>query len=212
MWLLIGLGNPGTQYQETRHNIGFMAVDAIAHRHSFAPFSSKFSGQYAEKTIGQERIILFKPQSFMNLSGGPVGELCRFFKIAAEQVVVLHDELDVPLGRLRTKRGGGHGGHNGLKSLDSHIGQAYQRIRIGIGHPGDKDLVSDYVLSRFSSGEQALVSDVLYAISAESDALFTGDAESFTSRAMQRLVPPPVKEKKPRPPAQETLASTPADE
>lgn len=161
MRLIVGLGNPGAGYAKNRHNAGFMAVDAIAERYLFPNFQQKFRGLLSEGRIAEQKIFLFKPLTYMNLSGEAVGELCRFYQIPAPEVVVLHDELDLPLGSLRVKQGGGHGGHNGLKSLDAHLGKDYWRIRLGIGHPGHKDLVSDYVLGDFGKEEKRQISEVI---------------------------------------------------
>lgn len=152
-FLLIGLGNPGTRYAHNRHNIGFMAIDAIAEKYGFPNWSKKFQGEYAEGKIGTNKVFLLKPQTFMNLSGESAGALARFYKIPLENIIVFHDELDLSLAKIRVKCGGGNGGHNGLKSLDAHLGADYWRVRMGIGHPGDKDMVSPYVLSDFAKEE-----------------------------------------------------------
>src|SRR5690606_38412019 len=141
-----GLGNPGSQHAANRHNVGFMAADAIARRHSFSPWSKKFRGLVAEGTLGGEKVLLLKPQTFMNLSGQSVGEALRFYKLEPAALAVLYDELDLAPGKVRVKSGGGHGGHNGIKSIDQHVGRDYRRVRIGIGHPGAKELVQNYVL------------------------------------------------------------------
>jgi len=153
MQLLVGLGNPGTKYARNRHNIGFMLMDTMADHFRANGWKQKFRGELAECTVDGQKLYLFKPLTFMNLSGEAVGELIRFYKIPVEAVCVFHDELDLPSGKIRVKQGGGAGGHNGLKSLDQHIGDPYWRVRVGIGHPGDKDLVSPYVLSDFSTQE-----------------------------------------------------------
>lgn len=153
MQLLVGLGNPGTKYARNRHNIGFMLMDAVAEKYRAGAWKQKFRGELSECNVDGRKILLFKPLTFMNLSGEAVGELIRFYKIPVEEVCVFHDELDLPTGKIRVKQGGGAGGHNGLKSLDQHVGENYWRVRIGIGHPGDKDLVSPYVLSDFSIAE-----------------------------------------------------------
>ncbi|MGD1886359.1 MAG: aminoacyl-tRNA hydrolase [Cohaesibacteraceae bacterium] len=153
MHLIVGLGNPGAGYAGNRHNIGFMAVDAIHDRHGFAPWRSRFSGEVSEGRIGSHKVLLIKPTTFMNLSGQAVGEAARFYKLESDAITVFHDELDLEPSRTRIKRGGGHGGHNGLKSLDAHLGKDYRRIRVGIGHPGHKDLVSDYVLKDFPKAD-----------------------------------------------------------
>jgi PTH1 family peptidyl-tRNA hydrolase len=149
MQLFVGLGNPGQQYQMNRHNIGFMAVDKISIANSFSPWRSKFQGLFCEGQLGTQKVIVLKPSTFMNLSGQSVGEISRFYKINSQNIVVFHDELDLAPGKCRFKSGGGHAGHNGLKSIHSHIGENYKRVRLGIGHPGQKDLVSKYVLQDF---------------------------------------------------------------
>lgn len=138
MLLIVGLGNPGSQYAHNRHNIGFMAVDAIHRRHGFSPWRRKFQAELADGTLEGEKVILLKPMTYMNESGRSVGEAVRFYKLAPCDVLVLHDELDLPPGKVRMKTGGGHGGHNGLRSITAHIGDGYRRMRLGIGHPGNK--------------------------------------------------------------------------
>lgn len=164
MLLLVGLGNPGTSYAANRHNIGFMAVDAIARAHGFGPFRSRFSGQTVEGSIGGEKLTLLKPSTFMNESGRAVGEASRFFKLDLAQIVVLHDELDLGPGKLRVKSGGGNAGHNGLRSITAHVGNDYRRIRLGIGHPGDKALVLRYVLADFAKSETGWVETLCGAV------------------------------------------------
>ena len=144
-WLLVGLGNPGREYARNRHNIGFMAVDEIAREYGFPIWKRKFQGQMAEGRIAGEKVILLKPETYMNLSGEAAGTAARFYKIPPERIWVFHDEMDLPPGRLRTKHGGGSGGHNGIKSLDQHLTPAYGRVRLGVGHPGDKDRVTGHV-------------------------------------------------------------------
>lgn len=182
MRVIAGLGNPGKSYAGHRHNIGFMAVDAIAEAYRFSPFTPRFGGQIADGEIAGQRALLFKPQSFMNDSGQPVGELMRFYKLAPEALIVFHDELDLPLGKLRVKRAGGNGGHNGLKSIDAHLGQDYWRVRLGIGHPGDKDMVSDYVLSNFGKDEKKQVSEWLQAACGPIELLLSGDEAGYMNR------------------------------
>ena len=157
MWLIAGLGNPGSQYDGHRHNIGFHLADELAYFYGFYSWSKKFSAQVSSWRIGDAAVTLIKPQTFMNRSGQSVGEACRFYKIEPENVLVIHDELDIALGEVRVKQGGGHGGHNGLRDVDRHIGKDYWRIRFGIDHPGHKDQVSDYVLSSFAKAEQGEV-------------------------------------------------------
>lgn len=155
MWLFIGLGNPGKQYEGNRHNVGFMAVDAIAGKYDAAPFRKKFNGLLSEAVIEGEKVALLKPETFMNVSGQSVQPAMAFFKIPPENVVVFYDELDLPPGKIRVKQGGGSGGHNGIKSIDQSLGNKdYWRVRIGIGHPGDKNRVSGYVLSDFDKADK----------------------------------------------------------
>lgn len=181
-FLLIGLGNPGSAYEDNRHNVGFMAIDAIRATYNFGKESTKFGGLVSEGTIAGGKVLCFKPQSYMNLSGEPSQRLTQFYKIPLEAITVFHDELDLPLAKIRVKRGGGNGGHNGLKSLDANLGLEYQRVRIGIGHPGDKDRVSDYVLSDFSKEEQPSVDKLLKEISTHLPLLLQGDEAGFMSK------------------------------
>jgi peptidyl-tRNA hydrolase, PTH1 family len=190
MKLFVGLGNPGRKYQNNRHNIGFMAVDRIAADYGFAPWRARFQGEVSEGRLGAARVILLKPATFMNLSGQSVGEAMRFFKLEPADVVVFHDELDLAPGKLRAKTGGGHAGHNGLRSLHQHIGEAYARVRIGIGHPGHKDRVADYVLSDFAKADQGWIEDLLRGISHGAPALAEGDAPRFMNAVSLRTVPP----------------------
>jgi PTH1 family peptidyl-tRNA hydrolase len=186
MWLLVGLGNPGSQYQYNRHNIGFMAAEAIARRHNFSDWKKKFKGEVAEGTLGRERVLLLKPQTFMNLSGEAVQAAAAFHKIEPENIVVLYDELDLIPGKVRTKKGGGSGGHNGIRSIDAHIGQAYWRVRLGIGHPGDKNLVTPYVLGNFFKEEGAWLEPLFDAIAENAPRLVENDMDDFMSKvAMQ---------------------------
>lgn len=185
MLLIAGLGNPGAQYAKNRHNVGYMAADAIARRHSFAPWSRKFKGEIAEGTIGGEKVLLLKPSTFMNLSGDSVGEAMRFYKLGPNDILVIHDELDLVAGKIRLKAGGGHGGHNGLRSIDAHIGKDYRRMRIGIGHPGDKARVHNHVLGDFAKADAEWLDPLLSAI-ADNAELLTGDA-SADSTFMNRV-------------------------
>lgn len=182
MLILAGLGNPGAQYQNNRHNAGFMAADAIARRHSFSPWTKKFQGLVAEGTLGGEKVLLIKPQTFMNLSGQSVGEAMRFYKLSPSDVAVLYDELDLAPGKVRVKVGGGAGGHNGIRSLDQHIGNAYRRVRIGIGHPGVKELVHSYVLGDFAKADQAWLEPLMDAIGEHAPLLAKGDDNSFMNK------------------------------
>lgn len=183
MWLILGLGNPGRGYAGNRHNVGFMAVEAIARAHRFPAFSQKFNAQVADGSVAGTRALLACPQSFMNLSGQSAGEIARFYKIPAERTLVIHDELDLPAAKLRVKRGGGNGGHNGLKSLDAHLDSPeYLRIRIGIGHPGERDLVSPYVLSDFPKAEHPALARLLGAVAAHLPLLLAGDEAGFMNK------------------------------
>ncbi len=182
IYLLIGLGNPGKDYSGNRHNVGFMAVDEIAARYKFSAWSKKFRGLICEGKIGEEKVYLLKPQTYMNLSGESAGEMARFYKIAVENIIAIHDELDLPLGKLRVKRGGGNGGHNGLESLDRYLGVDYMRVRIGIGHPGDKDMVSDYVLSDFAKQEKPAAQMMVDEISKHVGLLLKGDEPGFMNK------------------------------
>jgi len=182
MLVVVGLGNPGDTYRNNRHNIGFMAVDEI-HRHfSFGPWSKKFQALVAEAVVASEKVLLVKPQTYMNLSGQSVGEIIRFYKVASEDVVVIHDELSLPPGKIKAKIGGGAAGHNGLKSLDSHITPHYVRVRIGIGHPGNKDQVSDYVLSNFSGSDKAWVEETCDNIARALPDFMNDGLEAFTKK------------------------------
>lgn len=182
MLLFVGLGNPGRAYARNRHNIGFMAVDAIASTHRASPFRQRFKGLASEASLGGDRIILLKPETFMNESGRAVGEAMRFYKITLSDVVVFHDELDLPPARLRIKIGGGNAGHNGLRSISENIGNDYRRVRIGIGHPGDKDRVHGYVLSDFGKTETAWVDEICGAIAKNAVLLVQGDDASFQNK------------------------------
>lgn len=191
MRLVVGLGNPGSRYARNRHNVGFMAVDAIARRHGFPAFRNRFKGEVAEAPLAGARHLLLKPQTFMNASGEAVAEAARFFKIAPEDIVVIHDEIDLRPGKLRVKRGGGNAGHNGLRSIDPLIGPDYWRVRIGVGHPGIKELVQPYVLQNFAADEMTLwVEPLLEAIAETIELLLTGAPEAFMSEVARRTAPP----------------------
>ncbi len=179
MQIFVGLGNPGAKYARNRHNIGFMALDRIAEEHRFPPWRKKFQAEIAEGRLGTERVILLKPQTYMNLSGQSVGEAMRFYKAAPEDVTVFHDELDLAPGKIRLKQGGGHAGHNGLRSIHQHIGESYARVRMGIGHPGDKAKVSGYVLHDFASADAEWLDPLLRAVGEAADKLAAGDGPGF---------------------------------
>lgn len=181
--LIVGLGNPGDDYAGNRHNIGFMAADAIADVFGFAAFRRKYKGLMAEGKIDGRKVILLKPETFMNLSGGSVAELAAYYKIDTGRIIVIHDELDLPPGKMRVKVGGGAAGHNGLKSLDQHLpDQNYKRIRIGIGHPGDRDMVSNYVLSDFAKAEREGVAELVQAVAKHIPVLIGGQDELFMTK------------------------------
>jgi PTH1 family peptidyl-tRNA hydrolase len=181
MRLLVGLGNPGARYAGNRHNVGFMALEEIARRHAASPWRARFQGEAAEAVIGTGKALLLKPQTFMNESGRSVGEALRFHKLAPADVVVLHDELDLAPAKLRVKTGGGNAGHNGLRSITAHIGNDYRRVRIGIGHPGDKALVHSYVLNDFAKAEEPWVEDLCRAVADKAALLVAGFDERFQS-------------------------------
>lgn len=197
MWLIVGLGNPGSQYQHNRHNIGFMAVDEIIRRHNFSAPSKKFQAIVSDGTIGGQKVMALKPQTYMNLSGQSVQAASAFYKIPLDQVIVFHDELDLAAGKIRTKIGGGAAGHNGLRSIDEHLGQDYWRVRLGIGHPGEKDRVHGYVLGDFAKADEQWLAKLLEAIGDNAERLVKKDMEGFMSKVSQALQPPrPIKEKK----------------
>lgn len=190
MKLFVGLGNPGAKYAGNRHNIGYMAVDRIAADHGFAPWRARFQGKASEGMLGTEKVVLLKPETFMNLSGQSVGEALRFYKLTPADLVVFHDELDLAPGKTRVKAGGGHAGHNGLRSIHAHIGDAYGRVRLGIGHPGHKDAVADYVLHDFAKAERDGLDDLLRGLSEGAVALAEGDATRFLNAVALRTAPP----------------------
>lgn len=215
MKLFVGLGNPGGQYAGHRHNIGFMAVDRIAEDHRFGPWKSKFQGQIAEGRLGSEKILLLKPQTFMNRSGQSVGEAMRFYKLESTDVTVFHDELDLAPGKVRVKAGGGHAGHNGLRSIHDHIGAAYDRVRLGIGHPGRKELVSGYVLHDFAKADESWLDDVLCGVSDGAPQLAEGDGGRFMNAVALRTAPPRSSTTKPdkkEPEATPARAEQPAED
>jgi peptidyl-tRNA hydrolase, PTH1 family len=191
MRLIVGLGNPGARYARNRHNIGFVAIDAIARRYGFAAFKSRFKGVVADGVIAGDRRMLLKPQTFMNDSGESVAAAAGFFKIPLEEIVVIHDDIDLRPGKLRVKRGGGNAGHNGLRSLDAHLGPGYWRVRVGVGHPGIKELVQPYVLQNFPQDEiDAWVAPLIDAVAETIGLLLTGHPDAFMSE-VARLAPSP---------------------
>lgn len=190
MKLWTGLGNPGAKYAGNRHNIGFMALDRIAADHGFSPWKRGFQSLFCEGRLGADKVILLKPETFMNLSGQAVGEALRFYKLTPADLVVFHDELDLAPGKARVKQGGGHAGHNGLRSIHAHVGEAYGRVRLGIGHPGHKDAVAGYVLHDFAKAEQDWLEDLLRGISDGAAALADGDGARFLNAVALRTAPP----------------------
>ncbi len=190
MKLFVGLGNPGGKYARNRHNIGFMALDQIADDHGFSPWKGKFQAELSEGKLGAEKVMLLKPQTFMNNSGQSVGEAMRFYKLTPADVVVLHDELDLAPGKCRMKQGGGHAGHNGLRSIHAHIGADYARVRLGIGHPGHKDAVAGYVLRDFPKADEAWLDDLMLGISDGAAELAKGDGGKFMNAVALRVAPP----------------------
>ncbi len=206
MKLFVGLGNPGPKYARTRHNIGFMAVDAIAGAHGFGPWRARFQGEVAEGRLGGAKLLLLKPMTYMNESGRSVGEAMRYHRLEPADVLVFHDELALAPGKVRVKQGGGHAGHNGLRSLHAHIGEHYGRVRLGIGHPGDKAKVSGYVLHDFSKAEEAWLAPLVEEIARAAPKLAEGDASGFMNAVA--LATQPAKE--PKPPKPEAPAEPPA--
>ncbi len=193
MKLFVGLGNPGAKYAGNRHNIGFMALDRIAADHGFSPWKRAFQGLASEGRLGSEKILLLKPETFMNLSGQSVHAAASFHKISPVEITVFHDELDLPPAKIKSKIGGGHAGHNGLRSIHAHLGEGYARIRLGIGHPGHKDAVADYVLHDFTKADQGWLDDLLRGISDGIAELVAGDAARFLNAVALRMQPPKPK-------------------
>ncbi len=187
MKLLVGLGNPGAKYEKNRHNVGFMAIDAIADAHGLPAWRKKFQGLVTEGTIGGQRVLLLKPQTYMNESGRSVGEAMRFHKLGEGDVTVFYDEIDLAAGKLKVKTGGGNAGHNGLRSMTAHIGNDYTRVRIGVGHPGEKHLVANYVLSDFAKAEQEWLAAMLEEIATAAPLIAKGDSARFLSEVTRRL-------------------------
>ncbi len=217
MRLWVGLGNPGAKHAGNRHNIGFMAVEAIASAHGFGPWRARFQGLAAEGVVGGEKVLLLKPQTYMNLSGQSVGEAARFLRVPLADLVVFHDEIDLAPARVRVKDGGGHAGHNGLRSIHAHLGDAYRRVRLGVGHPGHKDAVAGYVLHDFARAEQPWLDDLSRGIADGAPALAKGDAAGFLNAVALRLHPPRPPKPRPEeaappadaPPAEGTLPADP---
>jgi PTH1 family peptidyl-tRNA hydrolase len=189
MKILVGLGNPGSQYAGHRHNIGFMAMDRIASDHGVGPWRVKFNGEVSEGRLGSDKVLLLKPTTFMNDSGRSVQAACAFHKVAPADVIVFHDELDLAPGKVRLKTGGGHAGHNGLRSIHAHLGPEYDRVRLGIGHPGHKDRVAGYVLHDFAKADQEWLDDVLHGISDGIGQLVDGHGDKFLNVIALRAAP-----------------------
>ena len=204
MILFVGLGNPGPTYRRHRHNIGFMAVDRIADRYGFAPCRSRFHGLIRDGVIAGEPVRILKPLTYMNQSGQAVGAALRYFRLRTAHTYVFYDELDLEPGRCRVKIGGGAGGHNGIRSIDRHIGPEYWRVRLGIGHPGRRERVQHYVLEDFSKADrQSWLPVLLDTVADEAGLLVHGEENSFMSRVAQRVFPPPA-----RPPRRENPSGT----
>ncbi|MBC6442854.1 MAG: aminoacyl-tRNA hydrolase [Rhodobacteraceae bacterium] len=196
MQLWVGLGNPGARYAHNRHNAGFMVLDRIADAHGFSPWRLKFQGQASTGRFGSTKVVLLKPETFMNNSGQSVQAAIRFYKLVPEDVLVFHDEIDLAPGKIRVKSGGGHAGHNGLRSLHTHIGANYSRVRIGVGHPGRKEEVAAYVLSDFDRADQGWLNDALGGVADGAAALAAGDTGRFLGRIALR--PNPHRDSGPR--------------
>ena len=196
MYLIVGLGNPGAEYAGHRHNIGFMAIDALAQSLRAGAFSKKFHGELAEASADGEKLLLLKPQTYMNHSGRSVQAAMAFYKLPADHVVVLHDELDLPVGKLRIKKGGGANGQNGVRDIDACIGQDYWRVRLGIQHPGDKAKVHGHVLSNFGKDDRALVEKQLEALAVNFSLFFSHSPEGLMSKVSDIMHPPPPKQAK----------------
>ncbi|MFT6073820.1 MAG: PTH1 family peptidyl-tRNA hydrolase [Yoonia sp.] len=201
MKLLVGLGNPGAKYAQNRHNIGFMAMDRVASDHGFSGWRSKFQGQTCEGRLGSERVTLLKPETFMNLSGQSVGEAMRYLKLHPGDIIVFHDEIDLAPGKTRLKTGGGHAGHNGLRSIHGHIGPDYDRVRMGVGHPGHKDAVPGYVLHDFPKADSEWLDDELRGISDGIADLVASDGPKFLNAVALRVAPARSSKSTPKPKA-----------
>jgi PTH1 family peptidyl-tRNA hydrolase len=182
MRLVVGLGNPGTEHVGNRHNIGFMVVQEIARRHGFPPWRRRFQGLATEGSIGAERVLLLLPGTYMNESGRAVGEAAHFYKLPLSDIIVVHDEVDLQAGKVRMKAGGGIAGHNGLRSISAHVGNHYRRVRIGIGHPGDKDLVHRHVLGDFAKTERPWVEALAGVIADNVELLAHGEDATFQNK------------------------------
>jgi peptidyl-tRNA hydrolase, PTH1 family len=199
MRLLVGLGNPGPRHERNRHNIGFMAVNALLRRYEFRALRNQFNARLAEGLVGDQRLLVLMPQTYMNESGNAVGPAARFYKIAPDAVAVIYDEVDLAPGKLRVKRGGGSAGHNGIRSIDAALGDDYWRVRLGIGHPGNKDLVPHWVLQNFTAQEMKWVTPLIDAVAEAMPVLIADDPAAFMSKVALILNPPRPKPPKPAP-------------
>jgi PTH1 family peptidyl-tRNA hydrolase len=193
MDLLVGLGTPGPGHVGDRHNIGFMAVDEIVRRHSFGPFRARFHGRAAEGTVAGEKVIALKPATYMNLSGQAVAAAVAYYKLPIERVIVIHDEMDLDFGKMRVKQGGGSAGHNGIRSIDDHLGPNFWRVRLGIHHPGDPAEVIGHVLQPFTKNERPMVERLIEAVAEALPLLIGGDHNRFMSKVDVTMNPPPPK-------------------
>lgn len=211
MKLFVGLGNPGAKYSRNRHNVGFMAMDRIAQDHGFAPWRQKFQGQITDGRLAGEKVTLLKPETFMNLSGQSVSEAMRFYKLDSTDITVFHDEIDLAPGKCRVKEGGGHAGHNGLRSLHQHLGPHYSRVRIGVGHPGHKDRVAGYVLHDFSKADEAWLDNLLRGISDGAGDLANGNAGRFMNAVALQVTPARSSETSPKTQPQKPVATEPSE-
>jgi PTH1 family peptidyl-tRNA hydrolase len=211
MLLIAGLGNPGAQYARNRHNVGFMAIDAIHRRHGFAPWRRRFQGEVSEATLSGRKVLLLKPQTYMNESGRSVGEAARFYKLDPADILVIHDEVDLPPAKTRMKTGGGVAGHNGLRSISAAIGDGFHRLRIGVGHPGVKEAVPHYVLHDFAKADAAWLDPLLDAIADNTPLLAEGKEPTFSNRLHEALADEPVEKKKRKRAAEKAGKPNPAD-